>query len=221
MFVLRVNGRDINDLRRTLVSLEILLMEVATSLDSSVANCKLSERVSRGISELRSLSPLFRYCEGSPNEKALDVRESVARLKVRASAAFKANLLDEALALCEEVLEIYMIECQYLLSYFILLFRIVILFRAFSRIQAVSMEPFEATHLANRSLAHLRLRNLGAALADAKAAVELSPKWGKAHFRLGCALRSNATIDGSCTAGDADRNSAPVLWPTTAPLEVV
>jgi len=52
---------------------------------------------------------------------------------------------------------------------------------------AVELEPEEATHLSNRSLAHLRRGSFTEAQADAAAAVALKPTWGRAHYRLGAA----------------------------------
>ena len=54
--------------------------------------------------------------------------------------------------------------------------------------RCVALQPGEATHYANRSLAHLRLGQSREAADDAAAAVRLRPDWGRAHFRLGAAL---------------------------------
>ena len=56
--------------------------------------------------------------------------------------------------------------------------------------RAVELEPEEATHFSNRSLAHLRLGSFNEAQTDAAAAVALKPAWGRAHYRLGSAYQA-------------------------------
>ena len=56
----------------------------------------------------------------------------------------------------------------------------------FSR--AIQLEPGNAVHLANRSLALLKLERHDEALRDAESVVEMRPDWGKAYYRHGAAL---------------------------------
>ena len=63
--------------------------------------------------------------------------------------------------------------------------------------EAVALEPNEATHRANRSLAHLRLGDCAKAAEDAQAAVGLRPEWGRARYRLGCALQAAGDYEGA------------------------
>ena len=58
----------------------------------------------------------------------------------------------------------------------------------FSR--AIQLEPANAVHLSNRSLALLKLERHDDALRDADALVEMRPDWGKAFFRQGAALQA-------------------------------
>ena len=58
--------------------------------------------------------------------------------------------------------------------------------------EAIAIQPLEATHRANRSLALLRLGRPAAAAAAAEDAIACRPLWAKAHFRLGHALRARA-----------------------------
>jgi len=66
--------------------------------------------------------------------------------------------------------------------------------------RCVALEPDEATHYANRSLAKLRLGDARGAEADARHSVSLRPGWGRAHYRLGCAL---AAVGGAPAMADA------------------
>ena len=67
----------------------------------------------------------------------------------------------------------------------------------------VALEPGQATHYANRSLAKLRLGDPSGAAADARAAVRLRPGWGRAHYRLGCALLGAGDFGGALDALEA------------------
>lgn len=66
--------------------------------------------------------------------------------------------------------------------------------------RAIALEPREATHHANRSLALLRLGDTGDSVAAAEAAVALNPAWGKAHFRLGMARQGAGDYQGAARA---------------------
>ena len=55
--------------------------------------------------------------------------------------------------------------------------------------RAVNLAPENAIFLNNRAAAHLALRNLPAALADARASVAKEASFAKAHARLGSVLR--------------------------------
>ena len=63
--------------------------------------------------------------------------------------------------------------------------------------------------LANRCLARLRLGEGAAALADARRAAALRPRWGKAHLRLGQALQAC----GDAAAAAAAFQRAAELYP--------
>ena len=56
-------------------------------------------------------------------------------------------------------------------------------------LQAIDLDPTDATLLSNRSLCWIRLGQPEHALADAKACRELRPDWPKACYREGAALR--------------------------------
>lgn len=58
----------------------------------------------------------------------------------------------------------------------------------FSR--AIQLEPNNAVHLANRSLALLKLQRHDEALRDAEQVVEMRPDWSKAFYRQGAALQA-------------------------------
>lgn len=55
-------------------------------------------------------------------------------------------------------------------------------------LQAIDMDPTNATILANRSLCWIRLGQAEQALTDAREARRLDPKWSKACYREGAAL---------------------------------
>jgi tetratricopeptide (TPR) repeat protein len=63
--------------------------------------------------------------------------------------------------------------------------------------RAVELEPEDAAHYSNRSLAHLRLGSFNKAQTDAAAAVALKPAWGRAHYRLGAARRARDDLTGA------------------------
>lgn len=56
-------------------------------------------------------------------------------------------------------------------------------------LQAIDLNPNDATLLSNRSLCWIRLGQAEQALADAKACRALKPDWSKACYREGAALR--------------------------------
>lgn len=56
-------------------------------------------------------------------------------------------------------------------------------------LQAMDLNPTDATLLSNRSLCWIRLGQADQALADAKACRALRPDWPKACYREGAALR--------------------------------
>lgn len=56
--------------------------------------------------------------------------------------------------------------------------------------QAIDLDPTDATFFPNRSLCWIRLGQAEQALADAKACRSLRPKWAKACYREGAALRA-------------------------------
>jgi hypothetical protein len=157
-------------LKHTLASVEALLIEFQAL--SKPPDDALRDRVSRTLVDVKAASnaDFLRNLTGlgdgdtvySYEQLPMDSLAVIKTLKERAAAAFKACDYREALHLCD---------------------------------QTVVLEPYEAIHLANRSLAHLRLAtplDLTAAVSDAQAAVDLKPDWGKAHFRLGCALLAKA-----------------------------
>ena len=59
---------------------------------------------------------------------------------------------------------------------------------------------FHGALLANRCLARLQLGEAAAALADARQAVRVRPRWGKAHLRLGQALQACDDADAAVAA---------------------
>ena len=56
-------------------------------------------------------------------------------------------------------------------------------------LQAIDVDPTDATLLSNRSLCWIRLGQAEHALDDAKACRALRPDWSKACYREGAALR--------------------------------
>jgi tetratricopeptide (TPR) repeat protein len=56
-------------------------------------------------------------------------------------------------------------------------------------LQAIDLDPTNATVLSNRSLSWMRLGQPDQALADARSCKELKPDWSKAWYREGSALR--------------------------------
>ena len=56
--------------------------------------------------------------------------------------------------------------------------------------QAIDLDPTDAKFFSNRSLCWIRLGQAEQALADAKACRSLRPKWAKACYREGVALRA-------------------------------
>lgn len=56
-------------------------------------------------------------------------------------------------------------------------------------LQAIDLDPSDATLLSNRSLSWMRLGQADHALADAKACRALRPDWPKACYREGAALQ--------------------------------
>lgn len=56
-------------------------------------------------------------------------------------------------------------------------------------LQAIDVDPADATLLSNRSLCWIRLGQAELALDDAKACRALRPDWAKACYREGAALR--------------------------------
>jgi tetratricopeptide (TPR) repeat protein len=82
----------------------------------------------------------------------------------------------------------------------------------FSR--AIQLEPGNAVHLANRSLALLKLQRHSEALQDAETVVEMRPDWSKAFYRHGAALqaleRYKEAISSFERALDLDSDNAKV-----------
>lgn len=66
--------------------------------------------------------------------------------------------------------------------------------------QAIDMDPTNATILANRSLCWIRLGQAEQALTDAREARRLDPKWSKACYREGAALRLLQRFDEAADA---------------------
>lgn len=56
-------------------------------------------------------------------------------------------------------------------------------------LQAIDLDPNDATLFSNRSLCWIRLGQAEQALADAKACRAIRPNWPKACYREGAALR--------------------------------
>ena len=56
--------------------------------------------------------------------------------------------------------------------------------------QAIKVDPEDATLYSNRSLCHLKSGEAHDALADAIACVNLQPDWAKGYYRKGAALMS-------------------------------
>ena len=65
---------------------------------------------------------------------------------------------------------------------------------------AIRLQPLDATHRANRSLALLRLERYGDAAAAAEDAIVRNPSWAKGHFRLGSALQARAAAAAAAAA---------------------
>lgn len=63
--------------------------------------------------------------------------------------------------------------------------------------EAIEIEPKEATHYGNRSLALLRLGRVKEAVTDGGKAVSLAPTWSRGHYRLGMALLGDLGIEGA------------------------
>ena len=61
----------------------------------------------------------------------------------------------------------------------------------------------------NRSAAYLEMGKFREALEDAKMAVELAPKWAKAHYRLGMAYYKQGLYVDAATAFYAGCEIAP------------
>jgi tetratricopeptide (TPR) repeat protein len=57
-------------------------------------------------------------------------------------------------------------------------------------IQAIEVDPEDATLYSNRSLCHLRRSETDDALLDANACIRLQPDWPKGYYRKGAALMS-------------------------------
>jgi tetratricopeptide (TPR) repeat protein len=53
--------------------------------------------------------------------------------------------------------------------------------------QAMKLDPADATLYSNRSLCHLRSGAAPEALLDANDCIKLKPEWTKGHYRKGCA----------------------------------
>jgi tetratricopeptide (TPR) repeat protein len=69
--------------------------------------------------------------------------------------------------------------------------------------EAIALQPREATHRANRSLALLRLGRPADAAAAAEDAAACRPAWAKAHYRLGVALQAKAAAAAAAAAASA------------------
>lgn len=65
---------------------------------------------------------------------------------------------------------------------------------------AIDANPRNAVYLSNRAFANLRLENLGSALADASAAIELDPTYAK------------VTLGGGYVRNPHDHNTSALLW---------
>ncbi|CAO2837046.1 unnamed protein product [Amaranthus hypochondriacus] len=66
--------------------------------------------------------------------------------------------------------------------------------------QAIDLDPTDATFFSNRSLCWIRLGQAEQALADAKACRSLRPKWAKACYREGAALRALLRFEDAANA---------------------
>ena len=56
--------------------------------------------------------------------------------------------------------------------------------------QAIELDPNDATLYANRSLCYLQMTEAGKALRDANTCIKLRPEWLKGYYRKGAALMS-------------------------------
>lgn len=65
--------------------------------------------------------------------------------------------------------------------------------------------------LANRCLAWLQLGEAAAALADARLAVRVRPRWGKAHLRMGQALQASSQAAAAAAAFQRAAELDPAL----------
>ncbi|KAK8815022.1 hypothetical protein WA556_007058 [Blastocystis sp. ATCC 50177/Nand II] len=74
---------------------------------------------------------------------------------------------------------------------------------------ALAIDPNDEGLYANRSAAYLELEMFKEAVDDAKKAVELSPKWAKAHYRLGMAYFRQGLYVDAATAFYAGCELAP------------
>ena len=68
--------------------------------------------------------------------------------------------------------------------------------------EAIALEPENHVFLSNRSAAQLKLGNYSAAAADARACIEMSPKWAKGYSRLGSALTFEKKFEEALAAYD-------------------
>lgn len=57
-------------------------------------------------------------------------------------------------------------------------------------LQAIELDPADATLYSNRSFCHLKLGEAGDALCDANSCIRLRPEWQKGYYRKGAALMS-------------------------------
>lgn len=56
--------------------------------------------------------------------------------------------------------------------------------------QAIELDPDDATLYSNRSLCHVRIGEANKALLDANSCIKIRPEWLKGYYRKGIALMS-------------------------------
>uniref|UniRef100_A0A0E0D4K4 Uncharacterized protein n=1 Tax=Oryza meridionalis TaxID=40149 RepID=A0A0E0D4K4_9ORYZ len=70
----------------------------------------------------------------------------------------------------------------------------------FGMMQAMKLDPADATLYSNRSLCHLRSGAVQEALLDANDCIKLKPEWTKGYYRKGCAHMALKEYEEACTA---------------------